>query len=186
MRRSGSRRVEVVAAEIAVGLAGGEHVPVGDEHRVLDGAERAAVPEAGFEPLVLGLEVAVFGAGRGQRGFLERDPEELAALAGRPERRLPADWSLPGQRPGPGGEVPGGGEHAHVDADLGDHHLGGAGGDAGDRGGQRDGRLPGRAQLGLDRLGELGDLLVEEVQVREDRADDQRVMGLEAALRAPL
>ena len=46
----------VVAAELAVGLAGGEHVPVGDEHRVLDGAERAAMPDAGFEPLVLGLE----------------------------------------------------------------------------------------------------------------------------------
>ena len=27
----------VVAAEVAVGLAGGEHVPVGDEHRVLEG-----------------------------------------------------------------------------------------------------------------------------------------------------
>jgi hypothetical protein len=57
----------VVAAEFAVGRAGGEHVPVGDEHRVLDGAERAAVPEAGLEALVLGLEVAAFGAGGGQR-----------------------------------------------------------------------------------------------------------------------
>jgi hypothetical protein len=71
----------VVAVEFAVGLAAGEHVPVGDEHRVLDGAERAAVPEAGLEALVLGLEVAAFGAGRGERGFLERDAEELAALA---------------------------------------------------------------------------------------------------------
>ena len=69
----------VVAAEFAVGLAGGEHVPVGDEHRVLHGAERAAVPKAWFEALVLGLEVAVFRAGRGERGFLEGDPKELAA-----------------------------------------------------------------------------------------------------------
>ena len=29
---------------------------------------------------------------------------------------------------------------------------------------------------------ELGDLLVEEVEVSEDRADDQRVMGIKAAL----
>ena len=70
---------EVVAAEVVVGLAGGEHVPVGDEHRVLDGDERAAVPKAWFEALVLGLEVAVFRAGRGERGFLEGDPKELAA-----------------------------------------------------------------------------------------------------------
>jgi hypothetical protein len=76
----------------------------------------------------------------------------------------------------------GGGEHAHVGADLSDHRLSGAGGDAGDRGGQRDGRLPGRAQLGLDRLRQLGDVLVQEVQVREDRTDDQRVVGLKAAL----
>jgi len=33
---------EVVAAEVAVGLAGAEHVPVGHEHRVLDGYERSA------------------------------------------------------------------------------------------------------------------------------------------------
>ena len=45
----------VVAAEFAVGLAVGQHVPVGDEHRVLHGAERAAVPEAGLEALVFGL-----------------------------------------------------------------------------------------------------------------------------------
>ena len=38
----------VVPAELAVGFARGEHVPVGDEHRVLDGTECAAVPEAGL------------------------------------------------------------------------------------------------------------------------------------------
>ncbi len=70
----------VVAAEFAVGLAGGEHVPVGDEHRVLNSTERAAVPDPGFEALVLGLEVAVLGAGRGQGGFLEGDPEEFGSF----------------------------------------------------------------------------------------------------------
>ena len=38
------------------------------------------------------------------------------------------------------------------------------------------------AQLVLDRFGELVDLLLEEVQVRKDRADDKRMMGLKAAL----
>src|SRR5919108_5724505 len=64
---------EVVAAEVAVGLAGGEHVPVGDEHRVLDGDERAAVADPWSQALVLGLEVAVLGARRGEGGFVERD-----------------------------------------------------------------------------------------------------------------
>src|SRR3954451_14358597 len=44
---------EVVAAEVAVGLAGGEHVPDRDQDRVLDGPERALVPAARLEPPVL-------------------------------------------------------------------------------------------------------------------------------------
>src|SRR3954447_22903782 len=78
----GVAALEVVAAEVAVGLAGGEHVPVGDQHRVFDGAERAAVPEACFQASVLRREVAVAGADGGQRGFFERDPEPLGAVAG--------------------------------------------------------------------------------------------------------
>src|SRR2546426_12807455 len=46
----------VVAAEVVVDLAGREHVPVGDEDRVFDGAERAAVADPGPEALVLGLQ----------------------------------------------------------------------------------------------------------------------------------
>jgi hypothetical protein len=78
----GVAALEVVAAEVVVGLAGGEHVPVGDQHRVFDGAERAAVADPGFEAFVLGGEVAVAGADRGQRGLLERDPEPFGAVAG--------------------------------------------------------------------------------------------------------
>ncbi len=151
----------VVAAEVAVGLAGFEHVPVGDEHRVLHGAERAAVAGAGPQALVLGLEVAAFGAGRGERGFLQRDPEELAALASPPGAAFAGGLVGAGAAPGPGGEVSGAGEGAHVGADLSDEDLGGAGGDAGDRAGQRDAGQSGRAQLSLDRLRELPDLLVE-------------------------
>src|SRR5215204_736887 len=95
----GVAALEVVAAEVVVGLAGGEHVPVGDQHRVFDGAERAAVSEARFQAPVLGGEVAVAGADGGQRGLFEGDPSHLQPLRVRPERRLPADWSLPGQRP---------------------------------------------------------------------------------------
>src|SRR5581483_3125065 len=68
---------EVVAAEVVVGLAGAEHVPVGDEHRVLDGEERAAVADRGSEALVLGLEVAAFGPGRGEGGYLQAQYQRL-------------------------------------------------------------------------------------------------------------
>src|SRR3954467_11801123 len=78
----GVAALEVVAAEVAVSLAGGEHVPVGDQHRVLDGAERAAAPDPGLKALVLRLQVAVAGADGGQRGLFERDPEPFGAVAG--------------------------------------------------------------------------------------------------------
>jgi hypothetical protein len=44
----GVAALEVVAAEVAVGLAGVEHVPVGDQDRVLDGTEGAALGCAGI------------------------------------------------------------------------------------------------------------------------------------------
>ena len=52
---------------------------------------------------------------------------------GLPERRLPVRLVVAGALPGPGGEVGAGGEDAHVDAELGDQHLGGRAADAGDR-----------------------------------------------------
>src|SRR3954471_12119037 len=97
-----------------------------------------------------------------------------------PERRLPADWSLPGQRPGPGREVPRGRELGHVGADLGEDALRAAALDAGHRA-QQFNRRRERADLFLDHAGELFDLLVEEIDVAQDRADPQPVMGVEVS-----
>src|SRR5918998_4979436 len=63
--------LEVVAAEVAVDLAAGEHVPVGDQDGMLDGPECAAVSEARLEALVLRGEVGVLAGDRGQGGSLE-------------------------------------------------------------------------------------------------------------------
>ena len=98
-----------------------------------------------------------------------------------PERRLPADWSLPGHCPAQEARCLAVGNTAHVDADLGDDHLGGAPLHAGDRAQQLNGLLE-RGDLLSDRLGQAGDLLIEEVQVGEDRADPDRVQVIEAAL----
>jgi len=76
--------------------------------------------------------------------------------------------------------VLGGWEHAHVDADLGDQDLGGALLDARDRHQQVTVRRE-RAELLLDLGREPVDRLVEEVDVREDLPDDQRVLVGEAA-----
>ena len=76
--------------------------------------------------------------------------------------------------------MPIGGEAAHVDADLGDDHLGGALLDAGDRAEQLN-RGGERVELLFDLVGEQLDLLVEEVEVGEDRRDDQRVLAVETA-----
>ena len=75
----------------------------------------------------------------------------------------------------------GGREDRHVGADLGDDVLRGAGLDPAQRAQQLNGGLE-RAQLLLDRVGQPLDLLIEEVQVRQDRADQQRPAGVEAAL----
>src|SRR6266498_4204119 len=126
----GSAALVVVAAEVVVDLAGGEHLPVGDEDRVFDGAERAAVADPRAEPLVLGLQVAPFCPGGGEGCFLERDSEPLAAFAAAAGAAFAGGLVVAGAAAGPGGEVAGGGDAAHVGADLSDHDLRGAGGDA--------------------------------------------------------
>ena len=74
-------------------------------------------------------------------------------------------------------------EDGHVGADLGDQDFGGAPLNAGDRAQKLNGR-PERGDALLDRFGEpverVSDLLIEEVEVREDRADQQRVQAVEA------
>jgi len=95
----------------------------------------------------------------------------LDPLRVRPERRLPADSSFAGAEARPGGQMPRRREDAHVGADLGHDHLGGAPLHAGDRAEQLNRRRE-RADLLGDRSREQADLLIEEVDVGEDRADN--------------
>ena len=60
-------------------------------------------------------------------GVLERVVEALGSPCVRPDRRLPEDLVVAEALPRPGGEVAGGGEVRHVDADLGEDVLRGAG-----------------------------------------------------------
>ena len=72
-------------------------------------------------------------------------------------------------------------EYAHVGPDLRHDHLRGAPLNPGDRAQQLNGSLE-RGDLLPDRLGEARDLLVEEVDVGEDRPDPDGVQSVEAAL----
>ena len=90
---------------------------------------------------------------------------------------------MPGHCPAQDARCRAEGKIAHVGADLGDDHLGGAPLNAGDGAQQFNGRLE-RGDALLDRVGEPLDLLVQEVQVGEDRADQQRVQVVEAAFQS--
>jgi hypothetical protein len=87
--------------------------------------------------------------------FLSASLSHLDPLRVLPERRLPADWSLPEHWPAHE-EVPGGREHRHVGADLGEDVLRAARLDPGQRAQHLNLRLK-RAQLLLDRLVRLVD-----------------------------
>jgi hypothetical protein len=71
------------------------------------------------------------------------------------------------------------GEAAHIDSDLGDHGCGRAPLHAGNRAAQLNWGGE-RGELRLDLRGEQLDLLVEEVEVGEDRRENQRVLAVEA------
>jgi hypothetical protein len=104
------------------------------------------------------------------------------------DRRIPAQAATPcsglvvaGALAGPGGQLLGGGEDAHGGADLGHDHPGGAPLNAGGRAQQLNGRRE-RGNLLLDGVREPIDLLVEEVDVGEDRPDPERMKIVEATL----
>src|SRR3954469_25813483 len=89
----------------------------------------------------------------------------------RPERCLPAERSLPGHCPAQEARWRAEGNTVNVGADLGDDDLGGAPLNAGDRAQQLNRALE-SGDAFLDRVREPLDLLIQEIQVREDRADE--------------
>ena len=89
-----------VASGVVVELAGGEHVPDGDEHGVFDGDDCFDGSSAGSDATVLGGKVGVVAAGCGHGCDPEGSFEVGVAWpgAGRfdPPRRLVASGAGPG------------------------------------------------------------------------------------------
>src|SRR3954469_8339359 len=96
--------------------------------------------------------------------------QPLGPVAGLARAALAGRLVVAGAAAGPGREVPRGRELGHVGADLGEDALRAAALDAGHRA-QQFNRRRERADLFLDHAGELFDLLVEEIDVAQDRAD---------------
>ncbi len=64
-----SSPVEVVGAEVGVGLAGGQQVPGDDQDAVADGDGGFAWPSASADAVVVGAEVGVLGSPGGLAGL---------------------------------------------------------------------------------------------------------------------
>src|SRR6266536_4068519 len=139
---------EPVGAELAVGDAVADDVVVGDQDVVAGGADRLRVAAAAADLPVVGGQVGVLAAG-GAAGCLgQRAAQPAVAAAGFAGAASAARLVGAGADRGPGDEVAGGREDAHVEAALGDQHLGGVAADAGDRAEQLD-------ELGVGREREL-------------------------------
>ena len=98
---TGAALVEVVAAQVVVGLAGGEQMPDDDQDRVSNG--HRGTPRSPPSPYtgVLRAKVGVFGASSGMSGFDEGDAEPFGAVTGPPRAvlagRLVVAWDMPAQ-----------------------------------------------------------------------------------------
>ena len=115
--------------------------------------------------------IGVARAGVGLGGLGERDREPPGSFARAAGAAFAGRLVVCRGRGPPRRQMPRRREDAHVGADLGHDHLGGAPLHAGDRAEQLNRRRE-RADLLGDRSREQADLLIEEVDVGEDRADN--------------
>src|SRR5207247_6233213 len=135
---------------------------------VAGGADRFLLAAAAADLPVVGGEVGLLRARGGTGGFAESGAQPAVAVAGLAGAALAAGLVGAGADARPGDEVFGVGEDGHVDAALGDQHLGDVAADAGDQLGVGVGGLD-------DAAVEVGDRLVERVDVGEQLRDQDAV-----------
>src|SRR5215469_6236941 len=123
-----------VGAEVVVGGVGvGEQVPDDDQDGAGHGDEGFAFASA-FDQAAVAFAEERVAAGGGRGGGAEHGLQVGVASGGLPAAAFAAGLSDLGGEVGPGDQVLGGGEPAHVGADLGQDHLGGLQADPGDVG----------------------------------------------------
>src|ERR671920_899097 len=123
----GVAAVEVLGAEVLVAGAAFEEMVGDDEDGVADGDDGALPPASGGQAAGLLGQVAALAAAGGPGGLGEGGLEPGAPLAGLGASAFAPAGVVARAHAGPGGGVAVGGEAAHVDPELGDDDLGGAG-----------------------------------------------------------
>ena len=89
-------------------------MPRGDQDRVFDGPERAAVTDPRLQTLVLRSEVGVLGSDRGQGRLLRARSEALLRFAGASGAAFAGGLVVAEAASGPRDEMSSRGEGAHV------------------------------------------------------------------------
>src|SRR5215210_271329 len=171
--------VEVVGAEILEEGAVWEHVVGGGQDGGGDGADRLFRAAAGAQALELGLEVAALLARRRPGALHEGGLQPGRAVAQAGGAALARALVATRAQARPGQQVPGGGEAAHVGADLGHDHLGTERADAGDGDQQPDRGAKGlevRFHLSVD----LGDRGLQGVDLAQVEPQQEAVVGRDA------
>src|SRR5437867_7179251 len=116
--------VQVRFAKLVVGRSRGKHVVGRDQDLASDGHGGAFMPAPGLEPEELVLQVASLldrgGVGRLYKGGFQVN----VPLTNPPTPTLAGTFVVARTDPGPGSQVVGAMENAHVGAEFGDHHGG--------------------------------------------------------------
>jgi hypothetical protein len=136
---------------------------------------RMTASRATSQAVVLGVQVGAPGPAGRLGDLAQAAAQPLGALAGPPRAVLAGRLVIPRAHPRPRGQMRGGGELAHVRADLGHDDLGGTLVDPGD-GVQQRHLLGVRGDHLLDPRRQHPDGLVQVVDVGQDLGDQQPVM----------
>ena len=131
--RFGRAAIEVVGAEILMRRAVAQHVVDGGKNGGGDGADRLLRAAPAFQPMELGRVVAVLLAFGSPRALHQHGLQPGRAFAQARGLTLAGIFVLAWAQSGPGNQVPGGREAAHVATDLGEDRRRREDTDTGDR-----------------------------------------------------
>ena len=153
---------------------------IGDfEDLTTDRQHRSSMPNMYTQATITCAEGSAFSASCGATGFHQRGAQPAIAAAGFAAAAFASTLMITGTHAGPAGEMRGAGEVAHVDADFGHQHLGGAPLNARDRD-QTFNRRCERGQQLLDAPAELGAGFLEVIDVGQQAGYQEAMVSVEA------
>src|SRR5215471_18300614 len=176
--------VEVIGAEVAIELTTEQHVVDDGEDRGGERANRLFGAAAGAQTMKLRLEITGFLPGSGRGTLDERSLEPGGAFAHPGRAPLARTLVVPRAQAGPGDQVSGGRETAHVAADLGEDDASAQFVDAGNGGQELDGGAKG-LEIGVDLLIDPIDRRVDGIDLLHMQLQQEAVMPRHATAARP-